>query len=140
MRLYTGHFSSIKQVELHRIFSGSGKRIVFSTVLYIKSAAALGDVLVTYIISPLLYYKDNIFTKTVSSMVTQPLLSADDWIEAYQKDHDTAYILTLLQSKAEFSEKVLRFLSPAYRHPLRENSIKLLNGRIVIMNPIGSTN
>ena len=37
-------------------------------------------------------------------------------------------------------KKGLRSLSATYRYPLREKSIKLLNGRIIIMNPIGSAN
>ena len=73
-------------------------------------------------------------------MVAQPLPSADDWTEAYQKYHDISYILKLLQPKTEFSEKGLRSLSTVYRHPLREKRVKLLNSRIVIMNPIGSAN
>ena len=73
-------------------------------------------------------------------MVAQPLPSADNWTEAYQKDHDTSYILKHLQPKADFSEKGLRYLSAVYRHPLREKRVKLLNSRIFIMNTIGSAN
>ena len=138
MRLYIGHLSCIKEVELHRIFASSDKRIVLSAVLPIKSAAVLCEVFATNIISPLLHYKDNNSINTVSCMVAQPLPSADDWTEAYQKDHDTSYILKLLQSKVEFSEKGLRILSAAYMHPLPEKRVKLLSSRIVIMNPIGS--
>ena len=140
MWLYIGRFSSIKQVVLHRVWEGSDKRIVFSTVLPVKSATASGDVLTTNIISPLLHYKDNSSTNTVSCMVTQPLPSTDNWIEAYKKDHDTTHILKYLQSKAGFSEKGLCSLTATYRHPLREKHIKLLNSRIIIMNPIGSIN
>ena len=118
MRLYTGHLSYIKESESHRMFASFDKRIVLSDVLPIKSAAVLCEVLATSIISPLLHYKDDSFINTVSCMVAQPLPSADDWTEAYQKDHDTSYILNLLQPKAEFSEKGLRSLSAAYRHPL----------------------
>ena len=86
------------------------------------------------------HYKDNIFTNTVLCMITQSLLSADYWIEAYQKDHDMAYIFKPLQPKAEFTEKGMHSQSVTYRHPLRKKRIKLLNGRIVVMNQIGSTN
>ena len=140
MRLYTCHLSCIKEVELHRIFASSNKTIVLSDVLPIKSAAVLCEFLATNIITPLLHYKDNNSINTVSCMVAQQLPSADDWTEAYQKDHDTSYILKLLQPKVEFNHKGLRNLSAAYRHPLREKRVKLLNSRIVIMNPIGSAN
>ena len=122
------------------MLASSDKLIVLSAVLSIKSAAVLCEVLATNIISPLLHYKENISNNTVSCMVAQPLPSADDWTKAYQKDYDTSYILKLLQPKAEFSEKGLRSLSAVYRHPLREKRVKLLNSRIVIMNPIGSAN
>ena len=79
MRLYIGLFSSIKQVELHRILAVSDKRIAFSTVLPVKSATASGDVLTTNIISPLPPYKDNSSTNIVLFMVTQPLPSTDDY-------------------------------------------------------------
>ena len=45
-----------------------------------------------------------------------------------------------LQPNSEFSEKDLRILHASYRHPLQEHRVKLLNGRIVIMSPIGSVN
>ena len=140
IRLYGGQLSYIKEAELQRKLASSNKRIVLSVVLPIKSAAVLCEVLATNIISPLLHYKENISNNTVSCMVAQPLPSADDWTEAYQKDNDTSYILKLLQPKAEFSEKGLRSLSAAFRHPLREKRVKLLNSRIVILNPIGSSN
>lgn len=57
-----------------------------------------------------------------------------------RKNPDTAYLLKLLEPKAEFSKNGLRSLSASYMHHLRERRIKLLNGRIIIMNPIGSTN
>ena len=89
MRLYTGHFSSTKHAVLHRIFASSDKRIVFSAELPVKSTTALCDVLATNTNSLLLHYINSISTNTVACMLAQTLPSTDDWIEAYQKNHDT---------------------------------------------------
>ena len=61
IRLYAGQLSYIKGAELQRMLASSNKRIVLSVVLPVKSAAVLCEVLPTYIISPLLHYKENIF-------------------------------------------------------------------------------
>ena len=51
---------------------------------------------------------------------------------------DTKLLRSLLTVSATLGEKDIRALPLSYRHPLIEKSIKILNGRLVILTPIGA--
>ena len=73
-------------------------------------------------------------------MVTKSLRTVDVWRPTYADDGEIDFIMKLPQPNSDLSEKYLRILHVSYRHPLREHRMKLLNGRIVIVIPIGSIN
>lgn len=90
------------------------------------------------VIHPLLGFIEDTLSGAVCCMISQALTSPDTWKIVYDNDTETSYIFKSLQHHTNFSEKDSRSLHASCRYPLREKRVKLLNGRIVIMNPIFS--
>lgn len=130
--------SSGAKERVHFILSNGDEAVHVTAVIPMHSANAVGNILADKLIFPLTQFKEDLPSNVASCMVAQPLPPTDVWKTAYDEVEERSFMIKLLQPKSEFSEKNLRILHTSYRHPLRENRMKLLNGRIVIMTPIGS--
>ena len=66
----------------------------------------------------------------------RPVPSSLDWVSAYQQDPDTKLLFDRLSSSSPFSKPDISKLHFAYRDYIRQDRLSLLDGKIVVYQPV----
>jgi hypothetical protein len=124
------HPSPIPQPILSQLLSSC---IPFST------AASLVDFIVDSLFLTL-DHRDSAQQSTISVLLQHATRPADplDWTTAYASDPNTFLIIKLLSAGAPWDQSSLNKVSSAYCPFLRDNRMRMMNGKLVAMQPVSN--
>jgi hypothetical protein len=71
-----------------------------------------------------------------TTSAARPVPTRFDWTSAYSQDPDTKLLLDRLSSSSPFTKVDISALSPAYRDYVRQDRLSLLDGKLVVFQPV----
>jgi hypothetical protein len=85
-------------------------------------------------------HRDSARQSMISILLQHATRPADplDWTAAYASDPDTCFIIKLLSTDAPWDQPSLNKVSSAYRRFLRDNRMRMMNGKLVAMQPVSN--
>jgi hypothetical protein len=85
-------------------------------------------------------HRDSARQSTISVLLQHATRPANplDWTTAYASDPDTCLIIILLSADAPWDQSSLNKVSSTYHPFLRDSHMRMMNGKLVVMQPVSN--